>query len=76
MRLVALFAVSRHGRTVLAPSPIGLRTTGADLTRDLRAVDRADRVVTERYAMTTGKRLQRQSRMTESTLTFAGAGGG
>lgn len=69
------FAVSRQGRTVLAPSPIGLRTSEADLTRDLRAVGRADRLVTERYAMTTGKRLQRQTRMTETVLTFAGAGG-
>ncbi|MFJ6673804.1 glycoside hydrolase family 97 catalytic domain-containing protein [Actinosynnema sp. NPDC091369] len=69
------FAVSRQGRTVLAPASVGLRTTGADLTRGLRAVGRADRLVTERYAMTTGKRLERQSRMTETTLAFAGAGG-
>ncbi|MEU4769813.1 glycoside hydrolase family 97 catalytic domain-containing protein [Actinosynnema sp. NPDC023794] len=69
------FAVSRQGRTVLAPSPIGLRTSEADLTRDLRAVGRADRLVTERYSMTTGKRLQRQARMTETVLTFAGPAG-
>ncbi|ROP35161.1 glycoside hydrolase family 97 catalytic domain-containing protein [Saccharothrix texasensis] len=68
-------AVSRQGRTVLAPSPIGLRAAEVDLTGGLRAVGRTDRLVTERYAMTTGKRLQRQTRMTETTLAFTGAGG-
>ncbi|ONI84668.1 alpha-glucosidase [Saccharothrix sp. ALI-22-I] len=68
------FGVSLHGRTVLAPSPIGLLTTDADLTKGLRAVGRTDRVVTERYTMTTGKRLNRYARMTETTLTFEGAG--
>lgn len=71
----ATFAVSRQGRTVLAPAPVGLRTAEADLTRGLRALGRRDRVVTERYAMTTGKRLQRSSRMTETTLSFQGEGG-
>ncbi|GGP54515.1 glycoside hydrolase family 97 catalytic domain-containing protein [Saccharothrix coeruleofusca] len=64
------FAATRDGRQVLAPAPVGLRTTRADLTRGLRPIGRRDRVVTERYAMTTGKRLQRSSRMTESTLSF------
>ncbi|WP_158846006.1 glycoside hydrolase family 97 catalytic domain-containing protein [Saccharothrix deserti] len=69
------FGVSRHGRVVLAPSPIGLHTTDADLTEDLRAVGRTDRLVTERYSMTTGKRLNRHARMTETTLGFQGTGG-
>ncbi|ANZ39995.1 alpha-glucosidase [Lentzea guizhouensis] len=65
--------VSRAGRAVLAPAPIGLRTTTADLTSGLRMVGRKDRVVTERYSMTTGKRRQRAAVMTETTLTFEGA---
>ncbi|WP_033440487.1 glycoside hydrolase family 97 catalytic domain-containing protein [Saccharothrix sp. NRRL B-16314] len=69
------FAVSRNGRTVLAPAPVGLHTTDADLTKDLRAIGRTDRVITEQYRMTTGKQLDRATRMTESTLAFQGAGG-
>ncbi|MFI6094720.1 glycoside hydrolase family 97 catalytic domain-containing protein [Lentzea sp. NPDC051213] len=67
------FSASRGGRVVLAPAPIGIRTTAADLTRGLRAIGRSDRVVTENYSMTTGKRLQRSAVMTESTFTFEGA---
>lgn len=67
--------VSRAGRTVLAPAPVGVRTTTADLTKGLRQVGRSDRVVSDTYTMTTGKRLQRATTMTESTLTFEGATG-
>jgi alpha-glucosidase len=69
------FSVSRGATTVLAPAPLGLRTKAADLTRDLRFLRRTDRVVDERYTMTTGKRLQRHARAAEATLSFAGAGG-
>ncbi|WIY00318.1 glycoside hydrolase family 97 catalytic domain-containing protein [Amycolatopsis mongoliensis] len=68
------FAVSRGTATVLAPAPLGLRTKTADLTRDLRFLRRTDRIVDERYAMTTGKRLQRHARAAETTLSFTGAG--
>ncbi|MFI5589590.1 glycoside hydrolase family 97 catalytic domain-containing protein [Amycolatopsis sp. NPDC051758] len=69
------FAVSRGATTVLAPAPLGLRTKTADLTRDLRFLRRTDRVVDDRYTMTTGKRLQRHARAAETTLSFAGSGG-
>ena len=67
--------VSRAGRSVLAPAPVGVRTTAADLTKGLRQVGRTDRVVSDAYTMTTGKRLQRATTMTESTLTFEGTTG-
>ncbi|KOV80842.1 glycoside hydrolase family 97 catalytic domain-containing protein [Nocardia sp. NRRL S-836] len=70
---VPTLSVSRAGQTVLAAAPIGLRTTTADLTTGLRVVSRRDRVVTERYSMTTGKQRQRSATMTETTLTFDGA---
>ncbi|MEU7474944.1 glycoside hydrolase family 97 catalytic domain-containing protein [Lentzea sp. NPDC042327] len=66
--------VTRNGVPVLAPAPIGLRTTTADLTTGLRLTARKDRTVTERYSMTTGKERQRSTTMTETTLTFEGAG--
>lgn len=65
--------VTDRGRTVLAPAPIGLRTEEADLTSGLRLVDRKERRFTERYTMTTGKRLERATRMSELRLSFAGA---
>ncbi|WP_460441650.1 glycoside hydrolase family 97 protein [Amycolatopsis stemonae] len=68
------FGVSRGATTVLAPAPLGLRTEAADLTRDLRFLRRADRVVDEHYTMTTGKRLRRHARAAETTLSFAGRG--
>ncbi|WP_199432627.1 glycoside hydrolase family 97 catalytic domain-containing protein [Qaidamihabitans albus] len=69
-------SVSRHGRTVLTPAPVGLTTADADLTRGLRpAGDPATRVVHERYTMTTGKRLRRAALMTETRLPFAAEDG-
>ncbi|MET9227916.1 glycoside hydrolase family 97 catalytic domain-containing protein [Lentzea sp. NPDC003310] len=68
-------AVSRQGRTVLQPAAVGLTTTTADLTKDLTFTGRADRVVTERYTMPTGKRTQRSARMTESRFGFRTAAG-
>ncbi|WP_439656619.1 glycoside hydrolase family 97 catalytic domain-containing protein [Lentzea sp. HUAS TT2] len=68
-------AVRRQGRTVLQPAAVGLTTTTADLTKELTFTGRSDRVVIERYTMTTGKRLQRTSRMTETRLGFRNASG-
>jgi hypothetical protein len=69
------FAVARLGTTVLEPSPIGVETADADLTKGLRFLGRKDRLVDERYTMTTGKRRNRQATLAESTLAFAGADG-
>ncbi|MFD9702900.1 glycoside hydrolase family 97 catalytic domain-containing protein [Lentzea sp. NPDC059081] len=68
-------AVKRQGRTVLQPAAVGLTTTAADLSQGLTFTGRSDRVVTDRYAMTTGKRVQRTTRMTETTLGFRAANG-
>ncbi|GAA2357261.1 glycoside hydrolase family 97 catalytic domain-containing protein [Dactylosporangium salmoneum] len=69
------FAVSNAGQTVLSPSPIGVVTTAADLTRNLTFTARTDRTVTESYTMTTGKQRGHNSAYTETTLSFTGAGG-
>ncbi|MER6916154.1 glycoside hydrolase family 97 catalytic domain-containing protein [Streptomyces sp. NPDC000594] len=63
-------AVERHGRTVLEPSPLGLRTERTDLSSGLRAIARADRTVSEHYRTTTGKSRSRQVRMAETRLGF------
>ncbi len=68
-------AVSRGGRTVLEPGPVGIVTEQVDLTIGLRAVGRTDRLVFEHYRTTVGKRLVRSALMTESRFTFEGAGG-
>ncbi|MDT7787337.1 MAG: alpha-glucosidase [Pseudonocardiales bacterium] len=68
-------AVLRQGRTVLQPAPVGLTTSTADLTKDLTYTGRSDRVVIERYEMSTGKRLQRSARMTETRLGFRNSTG-
>ncbi|MGW0584360.1 glycoside hydrolase family 97 N-terminal domain-containing protein [Streptomyces sp. NPDC002920] len=68
-------SVSRDGRTVLEPSPVGIVTEQADLSQGLRFLHRKDRQVNERYRTTSGKRLDRKVRMQETRLSFAGADG-
>jgi hypothetical protein len=67
--------VLKNGRTVLPPAPVGLRTAEADLTTGLREIGRSQRVVTEQYTMTTGKRRTRSARMTETRVAYQGTGG-
>ncbi|MET8772347.1 glycoside hydrolase family 97 catalytic domain-containing protein [Streptomyces sp. NPDC004658] len=68
-------SVSRGGRTVIEPSPVGIRTERADLSQGLRFVRRTDRLVDERYRTTSGKRLDRRSLMNETRLSFRTAAG-
>lgn len=42
-------SVSRAGRTVVEPSPVGIVTEQADLSQGLRFLRREDRVIDERY---------------------------
>ncbi|GAA2360028.1 glycoside hydrolase family 97 protein [Nonomuraea africana] len=66
----------RHGATqVLEPSPVGIVTERADLSRGLRFAGRRDRPVAERYTTTVGKRLARAAVMRESTFSFVTAEG-
>ncbi|KDN79409.1 alpha-galactosidase [Streptomyces olindensis] len=64
-------SVTRDGRTVIEPSPVGIVTERADLSRDLRFLHRKSRTVDERYRTTSGKRLDRRVRMNETRLAFA-----
>ena len=59
----------------LAPAPIGIRTTAADLSSGLTFTKRTNRTVREQYTMTTGKQLKRNTTLRESTFDFTGAGG-
>ncbi|WP_020579273.1 glycoside hydrolase family 97 protein [Actinopolymorpha alba] len=68
-------SVSRADVTVLDPSPVGIVTQRADLSRGLRFVGRTDRAVVEQYTTTVGKRTQRKSVMTESRFRFEGDNG-
>ncbi|MFJ1811939.1 MULTISPECIES: glycoside hydrolase family 97 catalytic domain-containing protein [unclassified Streptomyces] len=68
-------AVSRDGRTVVEPSPVGIVTERADFSKDLRFLRRKDRLVDERYRAKSGKRLDRRVRMNETRLSFATAAG-
>jgi hypothetical protein len=68
-------AVTRGGRTVLEPSPVGIVTEQVDLSTGLQPVGRTSRRVVERYRTTVGKRLARMAVMTETRFAFAGAGG-
>ncbi|AGZ44614.1 glycoside hydrolase family 97 catalytic domain-containing protein [Actinoplanes friuliensis] len=69
------FGVDLRGSPVLAPAPIGITTTDADLSAGLSFVSRADRTVRERYTKTTGKQLRRDVTLTESTFSFTGTRG-
>ncbi|MFJ8112337.1 glycoside hydrolase family 97 catalytic domain-containing protein [Streptomyces sp. NPDC096132] len=68
-------AVSRDGRTVVEPSPVGIVTEQADLSQGLSFLHRKDRRVEERYRTKSGKRLDRRVRMNETRLSFATAAG-
>ncbi|MFK0110266.1 glycoside hydrolase family 97 catalytic domain-containing protein [Streptomyces sp. NPDC091217] len=68
-------AVSRDGRTVIEPSPLGIVTEQADLSQGLRFLHRKDRTVDERYRAKSGKRLDRRVHMNETRLSFATAAG-
>jgi alpha-glucosidase len=68
-------AVSRDGRTVIEPSPVGIVTEQADLSKDLRFLHRKNRTVQERYRAKSGKRLDRLVHMNETRLSFATAAG-
>jgi alpha-glucosidase len=68
-------SVSRHGQTVLQPSPVGMVTEQADLSRGLDFLGRTDRTVVESYSTTVGKRRERDVEMTESRFAFEGADG-
>ncbi|MEV2216085.1 glycoside hydrolase family 97 catalytic domain-containing protein [Streptomyces sp. NPDC050997] len=68
-------AVSRDGRTVIEPSPVGIVTEQADLSQGLRFLHRKDRLVDERYRTKSGKRLGRRVRMNETRLSFATSAG-
>jgi alpha-glucosidase len=72
---VPTLAVVHRGVPVLAPSAIGIETTAADLTRKLTFTGRKDRIVEERYTMTTGKQRDRRATLAEATLSFVGATG-
>ncbi|MEU0840635.1 glycoside hydrolase family 97 catalytic domain-containing protein [Streptomyces sp. NPDC005962] len=67
--------VSRAGRTVVEPSPVGIVTERADFSRGLRFLGRVDRTVAERYRSTVGKERSRTVRMTEARFRFRGSGG-
>ncbi|GAB7036885.1 MULTISPECIES: glycoside hydrolase family 97 catalytic domain-containing protein [Catenuloplanes] len=60
---------------VLPAAPIGIRTATADLGAGLTFLSRGSRTIRERYTMTSGKRLARDTALRESTFSFAGAGG-
>ncbi|MER5525228.1 glycoside hydrolase family 97 catalytic domain-containing protein [Streptomyces sp. NPDC002677] len=68
-------AVSRAGRTVIEPSPVGIVTQQADLSQGLRFLHRKDRTVEEHYRAKSGKRLDRRVRMNETRLSFGTAAG-
>ncbi|WP_413452409.1 glycoside hydrolase family 97 catalytic domain-containing protein [Georgenia phoenicis] len=69
------YSTERHGEEVLAPAPLGLTLTDADLTSGLELVGRADRVVDETYELLTGKASSSRDHATESTFSFEGEGG-
>lgn len=67
------FGVRRGSTTVLEPAPVGLVTSQADLSKGLRPTGRSDKLVEETYRATTGKRLDRSTKMNETRLSFTGA---
>jgi hypothetical protein len=63
-------SVRRGATQVLQPSPVGIRTSGADLSTGLAFVSRADAVISERYATVSGRRRQHTADANQTTLSF------
>ncbi|MGE7139517.1 glycoside hydrolase family 97 catalytic domain-containing protein [Luteibacter sp. NPDC031894] len=63
-----------HG-LALVDETLGLRTTDADLTHDLKLVATSHRQLTERYRMTVGKRLDRSANLSETRYALQNAKG-
>lgn len=68
-------AVRDGARTLVEPSPVGIVTEDADLTRGLRVVDVDSRRIAERYTTVVGKERRRTVDMAESRIALKGAGG-
>ncbi|MBO0517247.1 glycoside hydrolase family 97 catalytic domain-containing protein [Streptomyces beijiangensis] len=63
-------AVTRQGRTVLEPSPLGIVTERADLSTGLTLTGRTDREINEHYTTAAGKDRTRSVRMHEARFRF------
>ncbi|MEV8400858.1 glycoside hydrolase family 97 catalytic domain-containing protein [Streptomyces niveus] len=68
-------AVRDGARALVEPSPLGVVTEDADLTRGLRLVDRQDRRIAERYTTVVGKERRRTVDMAQSRFALEGADG-
>jgi alpha-glucosidase len=68
-------AVQRGETPVLAASPLGLTTTGADFTTGLTFLSERRATVQETYATPSGKRQDHDSALRQLTLAFATEGG-
>ena len=67
-------AVTHNGKTVVQPSPVGIVTERADLSKGLVSAGRSKRAIYEHYRTTSGKKRDRHVRATETTYRFtAGA---
>jgi hypothetical protein len=62
--------VRRGSTQVLQPSPVGIRTSAADLSKGLAFAGRADTVISERYATLTGRRRDHTADANQTTLSF------
>ncbi|WP_196777871.1 glycoside hydrolase family 97 catalytic domain-containing protein [Lentzea aerocolonigenes] len=63
-------AVTYGVRTVVQPSPVGITTERADLSQGLALAGKSKRAIFERYRTTSGKKLDRTVRATETTYRF------
>ncbi|MEU0880362.1 glycoside hydrolase family 97 catalytic domain-containing protein [Lentzea sp. NPDC005914] len=70
---VPTLSVTRGGTTVLEPSPLGVVTERADLSRGLRLLGRTERRVFEHYTASSGKQRQRTVSHKEERYSFEGA---
>jgi alpha-glucosidase len=68
-------AVERDGKTVIEPSPLGIRTERADLSSRLTYLGRSDRTVSEYYRTAAGKDRTRHVQMREALFRFRTADG-
>lgn len=70
------YTITRNGRPVLLPSPLGVHLAGADFSRDLKLVKTTQvNTISEHYSIAVGKRRQVHYRANEQVYSVKNAAG-
>lgn len=64
------YRMARSGKGVIYNSPLGMKTSDGDFTRNLKLTGQSEKAINERYRMLSGKASTADNRCLEKKLTF------